>query len=143
MGRWSDLLNQIVEGTAECPPYVATLGLSTLKRWKPGRVWCDWRVDPAMFQDQNAVFGGFIAALADEVLGFATMSVLEDREVFTTADLRVSFFRPVRKGVLRVEGTVASRGRNSAHVEAVFTRQDGKVAAKATAEEVIRQVESV
>ena len=143
MGRWSDLLNQIVEGTAEYPPYVATLGLSTLKRWKPGRVWCDWRVDPAMFQDQNAVFGGFIAALADEVLGFTTMSVLEDREVFTTADLRVFFFRQVKEGVLRMEGTVESRGRNSAHVQAVFIRHDGKVAAKATAEEVIRQIESV
>lgn len=141
MSRWSDLLNQIVDGTDEPPPCVRTLGLSGLKRWEPGRVWYDWKVDPAVFQDRKEVFGGFIAALADEVLGFATMSVLEEKEVFATVDLHISFLRPVTEGVLHIEGAVVRRGKSSAYLEAVFVRHDGKIAAKATATEAIRRIE--
>lgn len=140
MGRWSDLLNQIVDGTAEVPPYVRALETTSLKRWEPGRVWCEWNVDPAMFQDQNMVFGGFIAALADEVLGFTTMSILEEEEVFQTVDLHMSFLRPVTGGVLRIEGKVMRRRKSAAHVEAIFRRHDGKIAAKAAAREVIRRM---
>ncbi len=141
MGRWSDLLNQIVDGTADVPPYVRTLQTASLKRWASGRVWCEWNVDSAMFQDQDMVFGGFIAALADEVLGFTTMSILEEEEVFQTVDLHISFLLPVTDGVLRIEGKVVRRGKSAAHVEAVFRRHDGKIAAKATAREIIRRIE--
>jgi uncharacterized protein (TIGR00369 family) len=90
-----------------------------------------------MFHGGGAVFGGFLAALADQALGLVTMSVLEEGEAFTTADLRVSFFRPVARGSLHIEAQVVNRGRGMVQAEVVFTRDDGKVAGKAMATQVI------
>ena len=140
MGYWSDLLNSIVDGSTQPPPYVRTLGTTRMKRWEPGRVWCEWEVNPALFQDQNALFGGFLAALADEVLGFATMTVLEENEFFITADLHVTFHRSIKEGVLYFEGRIVQREKRSAQAELMVTSQDGTIVAEATATERIRRI---
>jgi uncharacterized protein (TIGR00369 family) len=140
MGYWSDLLNTIVNGTAEPPPYVHTLGTTRMKRWEPGRVWCEWEVKPALFQDLNTLFGGFVAALADEVLGFTTMTILNEGEVFITADLHVTFRRLIKEGVLIFEGRIVQREKRSAHAEVVITSQDGTIVAEAFAKEIIRRI---
>ena len=140
MSYWSDLLNSIVDGTAQPPPYVRTLGTTRMKRWEPGRVWCEWEVTPALFQDQNALFGGFLAALADEVLGFTTMTVLEEGEVFITADLHVTFHRTIKDGVLHFEGRIVQREKRLAQAELVVTSHDGTIAAEAIATERIRRI---
>jgi uncharacterized protein (TIGR00369 family) len=138
MTQWTDLLDRLVTRTpGEPPPFIATLRLPWLQGWERGRVWSEWQVDPAFFHERNAVFGGYVAALADHVLGTVMMTVLEDGETISTSDLRVSFFRPITGGTVRIEGTVVHRGRSMAHVEVVFTRDDGKIAAKATATQVI------
>jgi uncharacterized protein (TIGR00369 family) len=139
MAHWHERLDQLVAGTAPKPPHVETLELPQIKGWLPGRVWTQWTVDPKLFHNGGAAFGGFLAALADQALGLATMSVLEDGEVFTTSDLRVSFFRPVARGSLHIEAQVIHRGRGMVQAEVVFTRDDGKVAGKATATQVITQ----
>src|SRR6185369_15305081 len=89
------------------------------------------------------VFGGYLAALADQALGLATMTVLEDGEVFTTSDLRVSFFRPVARGSLHIEAHVVHRGSGMVQAEVVFTRDDGKIAGKATATQVVTRPPAV
>lgn len=131
-------LDAIVSRTAaDPPPMVRTLRMPGLDGWEPGRVWVEWKVDPDMFHGAGAVFGGYIGALADGMLSLAAFSTLSDDEVFTTSDLRVAFFRPITGGVVRIEARVLNRGRRMAHVEATFTLEDGKLAAKATATEVI------
>jgi uncharacterized protein (TIGR00369 family) len=139
MGRWSDLLDRIAANapTDGAPPFISTLGLPPISRWEPGRVWLEWQVQPSVFQSSQAVFGGFIAALADHALGFPAMSLLADDEVLTTSNLHVSFLRPVLGGRLRIESRVVHRGKRMMHVEATFTRDDGKLAAVATATQVI------
>lgn len=139
MAHWSERLDQIVAGTTPGPkpPCVETLDLPRLKGWLPGRVWTQWPVDPKMFHAGGAVFGGFLAALADQMLGLVTMTVLEEGEAFTTSDLRVSFFRPVARGSLHIEAYVVHRGRGMVQAEVVLTRDDGKVAGKATATQVV------
>jgi uncharacterized protein (TIGR00369 family) len=140
MSYWSSILNNIVNGTAKPPPYVRTLGTTRMRRWEPGRVWCEWEVNPSLFQGLNFLFGGFVAALADEVLGFATMTILEEEEVFITADLHVTFHRPIKEGILSFEGRIVQREKRSAHAEVVVTRQDDTIVAKATAKEIIRRI---
>ena len=138
MTVWSERLNQIADGTVESKaPAVDTLNLPRLSGWLPGRAWLDWKVDPKVFHGGGAVFGGYLAALADQALGLAMLTILEDGEVFTTSDLRFSFFRPVSEGTLHIEAQIIHRGRGMAHVEVVLTRGDGKVAGKATATQVI------
>jgi uncharacterized protein (TIGR00369 family) len=111
-----------------------------MKRWEPGRVWCEWEVNPALFQDLNSLFGGFIAALADEVLGFTTMTILEEGEVFITADLHVTFHRTIKDGILYFEGKIVQREKRAAQAALVIASQDGTIVAEATAKELIRRI---
>lgn len=82
---------------------------------------------------------GYLTAVADELPGMATLTVLEDDEMFVTADIRMNYFRPVRGGELVVEAFVLRKGRSGAHIEATFSTPDGKLVAKASATQNIRR----
>lgn len=137
MGVWGTLLDQIIAGTVEKPPMVDVLRLPRPEGWDRGRVWGTWKVDPELFTAAGTLFGGYIAALADNFVGFAMMTTLEDDEWFTTSDLRIAFFRPVSGGTIDWASEVLHRGRRQGHVEAVFVNDDDKLIAKATATQVI------
>jgi uncharacterized protein (TIGR00369 family) len=138
VNRWTELLDRMVGGTSESQPaFITTLKFPPAKGWEQGRVWFEWEVDPAVFHPRQAVFGGYLAALADYVLGPPVWTVLHEGEAITTSNLQISFFRPVRAGRLQIESRVVNRGRRMIHVEATFTRDDGKVAAIATATQVV------
>ncbi len=133
----SEVLDSIVQGTSTPPPCIKTLRVPPIEGWEPGRVWAKWKPDPDFFHDFGAVFGGYLAALADSFVGLAMFSTLKEGEQFTTSDLRFSFFRPVSGGTVSIEAKVVHRGRRMAHVEAIFTNEDGKIAGKATATQVV------
>jgi uncharacterized protein (TIGR00369 family) len=141
MPNWPKLLDEIVARKAQLPPHVGILRIPQIEGWESGRVWCTWKVDPDLISPQGSLFGGHIAAVADEMLGMATGSILADGDGFTTSDNRVHFFRPVRRGELKIEAFVLHRGRSSAHVEATFTNADGELVAKASATQIIRRPE--
>jgi len=139
MNRWKTILDRMVSGnvTDAPPPCVKNMELPSPDSWEPGRVTCSWEIDPRFFIDRNALFGGFIAALADHVLALATMTVIKGDEHFATSDLRTSFFRPVYGKMLTMEAVVVHHSRNMVNVEVSFIRDDGKLAAKSTATQVI------
>jgi acyl-CoA thioesterase len=137
MGRWQDIMDGEVRGEGMPIPFVETLRLPRAYAWEPGRVRMRWVVREDVFHPRGAVFGGFIAALADRALGLAAISVLEDHENFTTANLDVSFFRAVTSGTLEIESRVVHRGKSLIQVEVEFTRDDGKLVAKASAAQAV------
>ena len=138
MGRWGDLLDSIVDGAEPSIPFMDALPLpKNIVKWEPGHLWQEWEVDPSVFHPRGAVFGGFLAALADRSLYLTAVTVLGDDEAMTTADLNVSFFRPVTEGTLHIEGEVIHRGRTLVQVEVEFRRDDGKLAVKASASQAI------
>jgi uncharacterized protein (TIGR00369 family) len=137
MTYWKRILDGIASGKPEPIPFVETLQMPGVARWERGRIWQDWPVREDLFHPRGALFGGYLAALADRALGLVTMTVLEDDEAFTTADLNVSFFRPVSEGVLHIEAEVIHRGRSLIQAEATFTRDDGKLAGKASASQAV------
>lgn len=135
--RWTDYLNASLPGQGGEPTYARALSLPPLSGWEPGRVWLTWQLTPELLNPAGTLFGGFLAALADHAVALTVMTVLKAEEMFTTSDLRVSFFRPVLEGNVAITGRVVHRGRNMAHIEADFTRADAKPAARATATQVI------
>ncbi|MDP3938642.1 MAG: PaaI family thioesterase [Deltaproteobacteria bacterium] len=137
MPRPSEILDLILKGQGTPPPFVHALRFPKIEGWEPGHVWAKWEVDRDFFHLFGAVFGGYLAALADQFVGLAMLSTLDEGERFTTSDLRYSFFRPVTGGTLTIDARVVHRGRRMGHVEAIFTTADGKVAGKATATQVI------
>ena len=127
-------LDEMVNGTRPMSGFVEVLRLPRPTSWEPGRVELTWKVDPDFFLggDNPVLFGGYTAALVDQAAALATGSVLEEGEGWTTSDLRVSYFRPITGGEVRIEATVVHRSRRSIHVEIVLAREDAKMAAKGT-----------
>ncbi len=139
MPSWSNILKRIAAGeTEKAPPHVEALKLyaGKLTVLEPGRIRYDWTVDP-QFLNPVAVFGGYLATLADQTCSFALMTLLRDDQNFTTSDLQMHFFRPVTSGLLACEGHVVNVSKTQAYVEATFTNGDGKMALKARAVERI------
>lgn len=61
------------------------------------------------------------------------MTVADDDHSFRTSGLQISFFRPIARGLLRIEGHVVNSSRSLLHLEADFFLANGKLAAKASA----------
>jgi uncharacterized protein (TIGR00369 family) len=73
--------------------------------------------------------GGAIASLADSTCGVSLAVALERNEYAMTQHLDVSYLKPSTKGILRAEGRLLSRGKNSAVLEAdIFNESGEKVA---------------
>lgn len=136
--RWGKLLDLMVEDREPSIPFMESLPLpGRIEKWEPGHLSQEWEIDPGVFHPRGAVFGGFLAALADRSLYLTALTVLNDHEALTTADLNVSFFRAVSKGTLHIEGTVIHRGKSLVQVEVEFRRDDGKLAVKASASQAV------
>lgn len=133
------VLDQVVAGETPTTEYARALRLPRPQSWEPGRVTTRWEVDPGLKTPWGNVFGGYLAALADETAGLTALSVLEEGETFATGDLRLTPMRAVREGVITVEGTVLHRGRSTIHVEVQFRSDDDRLLAKASAIQVVRQ----
>ncbi len=131
------ILDQVVAGETPATTYAQLLHLPRPTSWEPGRVSTTWHVEPELLTPWGAVFGGYLAALADEFAGLAALSVLEDGEMFATADFRLSPMRAVREGDVAIDARVVHRGRSTIHVEVEFRRADDVLAAKASAIQVL------
>jgi len=136
MGFWQDILDGFVDGSTPEPLVNKKLGLEpALSEWRPGFVEKRLAVDPELFHGR-ALFGGYIAAIADQVLGLAAMSVLEDGKFFGTTNMSISYLSPVTGGQLRVTGEVIRQRSKSIYVECTFYTGD-EIAAKASATQVV------
>jgi uncharacterized protein (TIGR00369 family) len=80
---------------------------------------------------ENRVFAGWIATLADHIVSMTMASALEDGERLTTTELTTRMFRPMQSDIIRIEGRLINRGRSTGFVEADFFQENGKLAAKA------------
>lgn len=135
MGFWQDLLTGYIDGTIAEPTPNIKLGMGTLDEWRPGYVAKTWPIDQELFHGR-ALFGGYIAALADQVLGLAAMTVLEDGTYFGTTNMSITYLSPVTGGELFVEGEVIRQQSKSIYVECFF-RVQNELVAKASATQVM------
>lgn len=139
---WSEILDQALEENSGGKPAIKSpayenFGLPPLKSWEAGRVYTEWEIDSRMLNSRGDLMGGVYGVLGDAVLGLTAMTVLEGNEFFKTADLRISFFRPISKGIIRIEGIVVNRSRSLIHLEATFKNEEDKLLAKALAVQAV------
>jgi len=137
MGYWQTLLDDIGAGRATTPEAIRTTrlaeGLVGSLCWEPGRVSRRWNFGTWAHNPDGTVFGGLIAALADQATSFAAFTVLADDEASRTASLQVDYFRPVIGPHVTLEARIVNRSRRLIHTETEIVRADGKVAAHARA----------
>lgn len=133
----TERLDALVRGDVTVPPVVETLQLGTLQAWGPGWARKRWVMKPELSNMDGSMFGGYLAALADQILAFAAMTVVPGDKIFRTANLTVSFFKLVRGGALDIEGRVLSQSGSIIAVEADFRDEDGVLCARASAQQVL------
>ena len=133
----TDRLDLLKAGTNDVPPIVETLRLGLLDDWGEGWVRKSWSPSPELATADGSLFGGYVAALADQVLSFAAMTVVPDEMFYRTVNLQVNFLRVGRQGPLRIEAKVVAKTRQMITARAEFRREDGELLAEATAQQLL------
>jgi len=133
----TDQLDILKTGNAELPPVVRTLQLGALNNWSEGRAVKHWHPSEELLNADGSMFGGYIAALADQMLAFAAMTVVPDGSAFRTVNLNVQFIRVARAHPLLIEAQVISATKSVIVVEATFLREDGELIARASAQQMV------
>jgi uncharacterized protein (TIGR00369 family) len=130
-------LDAIASGKVDPPPVVKTLQLGLLDDWSQGRAVKRWEPSEDVLNGDGSLFGGYIAALADQMLAFAAMTVVPNENAFRTINLNVQFFRVGRAHPLLIEAHVIMQSKSMIAVEANFLREDGELIARASAQQMV------
>lgn len=133
----TERLDALVRREADPPPVVTTLRLGLVDDWGAGWARKRWEPHPEVMNGDGSMFGGYLAALADQMLAFTAMTVIENPSAFRTTDLQVRFFKVGRAHPLLIEGRVVAQSRSLISLEVEFRREDGELLAKATGQQFV------
>lgn len=133
----TDRLDQLVAGDAQPPPVVQTLKLGLMDAWGEGWIRKTWQPLPELENGDGTMFGGYLAALADQALAFAAMTVVGETQAYRTINLQLNFVRVTRMVPLTIEARVVAVTRQVITVRAEFRREDGQLVAEATAQQFL------
>src|ERR1700730_8479681 len=112
------------------PPVSRLIGF-VLKSVEPGRPVFEMEADERHHNPMGTLHGAIYCDLADAAMGYAYAATLGEGESFTTVELKINFFRPVRKGKLTAEASVLRAGANLGYVECDVKDGEGKLVARA------------
>ena len=111
-------------------PFAKLLGIE-LETVAPGTATLSLQITNDLKQNNGVVHGGAIASLIDSATAFAIISVLPPDEKATTADLTISYLRPLREGRAHSTARVLRAGRRLIVVSAELVDDAGKLIATA------------
>jgi uncharacterized protein (TIGR00369 family) len=121
---------KMLRGEAPPPPIGRLLGF-VLKAIEPGRAVFEMEIDERHHNPMGTLHGGIYGDLADAAMGFAYAATLGEDESFTTVELKINFFRSMRRGRLIAEAKIIKAGSTLGYLECEVKDQDGKLVAKA------------
>jgi len=130
-------LDELKAGGASLPPVVETLRMGGLDDWGEGWVRKSWSPTPALMTADGTMFGGYLAALADQALAFAAMTVVPEDAAYRTLNLQLNFVRVTPLQPLAIEARVVARTRQLITARAEFRREDGELIAEAFAQQLV------
>ena len=140
----TERLDELVRKPAPIlPPVIQTLRLGALDEWGVGWIKKRCQPHPDLLNVDGSLFGGYIAALADQALAFAAMTMVPKDRVFRTINMTVNFIRVGRAHPLAIEAVVVAQTRTLLTVRATLKREDGELIAEATAQQVLQSLEEV
>jgi uncharacterized protein (TIGR00369 family) len=125
-----EFARKMLRGEAPPPPIGRLLGF-VLTAIEPGRAVFEMEADERHHNPMGTLHGGVYCDLADAAMGYAYAATLGPGETFTTVELKINFFRPVRKAKLTAEARVVRAGANLGYVECDVKDGDGKLVARA------------
>ena len=125
-----EMARRAERGEAPPPPIGRLLGF-VLKVIEPGHAVFEMEADERHHNPMGTLHGGIYCDLADAAMGYAYAATLAEGETFTTVELKINFFRPVRKGRLTAEARVVRAGANLGYVECDVKDGEGRLVARA------------
>lgn len=132
-----ELIAAIKAGTQVPPAGIVTLKLTGGREWiesfAPGHVVANWDVDPAYYNLEDAVIAGWLACLAEQMVFYATNTLIDEGEVTRTVDFRLTYLENIEKGRVRMEARVDRREGNTMWVDVRFLSAGGALMTKAAA----------
>lgn len=135
------ILAALNEGRGQPPQMIRTLKLDIwagrMDSFGEGFLNVHWDVDPLYANPDGSIYGGWIAAMADNLLYLAATTVMKDGENASTSDLQLIFMRPIKQGRIRIETRVIERSRSTILCDCSFFLPDGRLAARATAQQSV------
>lgn len=111
-------------------PFGWQLGLHYVERVR-GHTRCTIDIDEAHYNPGGVAHGGVIFMLADSAMGSAVNTLLEPGQRCTTAELKINYIAPVKKGKAIASATVISKRRRLAVVTAEVHAESGELVALA------------
>lgn len=110
-----------------------TMGLHRIVEMNPeGRSRLEYIAKPGMCHSGGVVQGGFVTGWIDAAMAHAVIAVLGDAVTPMSLEIKISFFAPVRPGLVVAEGWIERRGRKTAFLEGRLLDAEGNVLAKGT-----------
>lgn len=108
------------------------LGQQRVVALEPGRATIEYLCGPHMCHSGGVAQGGFVAGWIDAAMAHAAMD--GDGEPMTpmSLEIKVTYFAPVRPGLVTAEGWVERRGKSTAFLEGRLLDANGQVLAKAS-----------
>lgn len=110
-----------------------TMGLVRIVEMNPeGRATLEYHAGPHLCHSGGVVQGGFVTGWIDAAMAHAAIARHGQDVTPMTLELKVSFFAPVRPGLVIAEGWAERAGRKTAFYEGHLKDADGNVLAKAS-----------
>jgi uncharacterized protein (TIGR00369 family) len=125
-----EVARKMQKGEAPPPPIGRLLGF-VLKVIEPGHAVFEMEADERHHNPMGTLHGGIYCDLADAAMGYAYAATLAEGETFTTVELKINFFRPVKKGRMIAEARVVRAGTNLGYVECDVKDGEGRMLARA------------
>lgn len=114
-------------------PLYATMSLVRIAEMNPeGRARLEYRARADMCHSGGVVQGGFVSGWIDAAMAHAAIAKNGPGVTPMTLELKVSFFAPVRPGLVIAEGWAVRNGRKTAFYEGHLLDEAGNVLAKAS-----------
>ena len=129
---------EMVSPTSSSGHLVATLRLGTLSAWGAGWISKRWTPDAALASADGSLFGGYLAALADQAMAFAAMTVVGEREAFRTLNLQLNFIRVCTMQPLDIEAHVVDQTRTVILTRMSAAKADGARVFEASAQQILQ-----
>jgi acyl-CoA thioesterase len=111
-------------------PFADLIGLGC-EATGEGTSHCSLNITERLYNPHGVVHGGVLYALADTGMGAALYTTLEAGELCATIEIKIAYFKPVKKGRLISKTLLVNRGKTVASLESEIFNKDVLVA-KAT-----------
>jgi len=117
---WAGSINRQVAGARDAGssigPLAEMLHISNLGA-KDGRAEYRLDVTPEMLNPHGVLHGGAVYVMVDYSMGGATMAVLPPGQICATIEIKISYLRSVRGGVLTCTTEIIKRGQSVVFLE--------------------------